>query len=408
MADPPPIWATRFDKPFRTISVSCDPQDSSFHRSVPVPGNESDKYMEKFIRGESTPWNPLKANTGRNHGLFGASHLGGLEDSGYGGSGSWNPNGLGDDYTSLDGFLGSALDLETPSLVSPDGPSNLSIGHVGPVKYSEPLFCDICKTNVKTKAELKKHQQRHSKPYRCSYSGCTRTQGGFSTHNDLDRHIRSVHMTPQRQFKCDLGTCKQKEKFWPREDYFRQHLRRVHHLVDFKTIDVDRFIVKHSPSEPLVETPGWGGPPVLAPIAPESGGAAAESEETLPVRETNKGLDTYTDSGYGSHGAKTVASASTHCQTRTVRGSAVNQVDSDAQTVYSDTASLQDPRIDEYVIAFADELSNALPPDFSREELEAISDTLPDILEAFAGRIGYQASGKLERQLKHLVHRYRR
>ena len=117
-------------------------------------------------------------------------------------------------------------------------------------------------------------------------------------------------------------------------------------------------------------------------------------------------FETHTDSGYGSHGAKTIACSSGQPYAEN-RGEAVHEENSDTQTIYSDTPSLQDPRIDDYVAAFADELSNGLPPDFSREDLECIADALPEILEAFASRIGYQALGKLERQLKHLVHRYR-
>ncbi|KAH6838544.1 hypothetical protein B0I37DRAFT_419478 [Chaetomium sp. MPI-CAGE-AT-0009] len=120
-------------------------------------------------------------------------------------------------------------------------------------------------------------------------------------------------------------------------------------------------------------------------------------------------FETHTDSGYGTHGTKTIACSSA-CSGHPHGESAeavLHEDNNDTATIYSDTTSLQDPRIDDYVTAFADELANALPADFSREELEGIEDTLPDILEAFAGRIGYQAPGKLERQLKHLVHRYR-
>jgi len=115
---------------------------------------------------------------------------------------------------------------------------------------------------------------------------------------------------------------------------------------------------------------------------------------------------TYTDSGYGTHGAKTIAcSAGQACGGK--EGEASRRDDSDRQTIYSDTASLQGPRIHDYVAAFADELAKALPSDFSREELQDMSGALPDILKAFASRIGYEGSGMLERLLRHLVHRYR-
>lgn len=79
---------------------------------------------------------------------------------------------------------------------------------------------------------------------------------------------------------------------------------------------------------------------------------------------------------------------------------------SDAKTVYSDTASLQDLRIDDYIVVFANEICESLPVDFCREDLEGMSASALTILEGFASRMGYEG-GKIERQIKYIAHRYR-
>ncbi|TVY83104.1 hypothetical protein LSUE1_G002827 [Lachnellula suecica] len=52
------------------------------------------------------------------------------------------------------------------------------------------LMCPTCQKPVKTQSELKKHDLRHTKPFKCPVRGCLRTEG-FSTTNDLDRHTRN-------------------------------------------------------------------------------------------------------------------------------------------------------------------------------------------------------------------------
>ena len=91
----------------------------------------------------------------------------------------------------------------------------------------------------------RKHRQRHTKPHQCQVVGCSRTEG-FSTSNDLERHIRSVH--PQEQtggnrYRCSLQACKHKEKIWPRADNFRAHIKRVHQQ-NIAEEDLERFVVR--------------------------------------------------------------------------------------------------------------------------------------------------------------------
>jgi hypothetical protein len=78
----------------------------------------------------------------------------------------------------------------------------------------------------------RKHDLRHRKPFVCKVEGCTRVDG-FSTTNDLDRHIKSKHPSAgpsghTKRYRCHVQGCKSKEKSWPRLDNFRSHLKRVH------------------------------------------------------------------------------------------------------------------------------------------------------------------------------------
>ncbi|PQE33012.1 C2H2 type zinc finger domain protein [Rutstroemia sp. NJR-2017a WRK4] len=98
------------------------------------------------------------------------------------------------------------------------------------------LVCPGCNKTVKTKSELKKHQLRHTKPFTCTIAGCSR-EGGFSTPNDLERHVKSKHPSatlsraePTKKYRCNVSGCKSKDKAWPRLDNFRSHLKRVHDI----------------------------------------------------------------------------------------------------------------------------------------------------------------------------------
>ncbi|TVY41620.1 hypothetical protein LOCC1_G005945 [Lachnellula occidentalis] len=95
------------------------------------------------------------------------------------------------------------------------------------------LVCPECHKLVKTQSELKKHDLRHKKPFKCTVQGCPRSEG-FSTTNDLDRHTKSKHpaalpeSVPTKMYRCHVTGCRSKEKTWPRLDNFRSHLKRVH------------------------------------------------------------------------------------------------------------------------------------------------------------------------------------
>ncbi|KAL2196451.1 hypothetical protein P885DRAFT_37600 [Corynascus similis CBS 632.67] len=108
------------------------------------------------------------------------------------------------------------------------------------------MVCPGCNVSVKTNSELKKHEARHSRPYRCTVPGCRKADNGFATKNDLDRHTKSVHKLhngDETVYRCNVGQCKDKPKDWPRLDNFRQHLKRKHGI---EGVDLEPFTFRIS------------------------------------------------------------------------------------------------------------------------------------------------------------------
>lgn len=80
------------------------------------------------------------------------------------------------------------------------------------------------------KGVSRKHELRHTKPFKCLQPHCPKPDG-FSTKNDLDRHLKSVHKfapinIADKRYKC--MACTGKDKIWPRLDNFRAHCIRIH------------------------------------------------------------------------------------------------------------------------------------------------------------------------------------
>jgi len=146
---------------------------------------------------------------------------------------------------------------------------------------------------------------------------------------------------------------------------------------------------------------------------------------SYPVISLSPWVDAFTDSGYGSNGlAKAVPSCLETIEEDVQKRPLENEPQNEpsllqhginthtktrqyAETVYSDTESLQNPKFHEYAVAFADELSNSLPAEFSRNDIQNISTQLPSILRSFASRIAYETPVYIGNPVKHLVDRYR-
>ncbi|OTA96365.1 hypothetical protein M434DRAFT_116536 [Hypoxylon sp. CO27-5] len=137
---------------------------------------------------------------------------------------------------------------ETPWSQSQQPPPSPSSAFDRQVNFEGSRACEICNKLLKTKSEFKKHKQRHEKPFKCSVKNCTR-RDGFSTPNDLARHIRSLHPDENangNRYRCPIGACNNKDKIWPRADNFRAHMKRVHQKDLTTDDDLDQY--KFSPA----------------------------------------------------------------------------------------------------------------------------------------------------------------
>ncbi|KAI1344765.1 hypothetical protein F5Y15DRAFT_4285 [Xylariaceae sp. FL0016] len=131
------------------------------------------------------------------------------------------------------------------------------------IQLEPPLVCETCAKSLRTKSELRKHQQRHTKPFKCDVLDCPRLGEGFSTTNDLERHKRSVHPAAEalgNRYRCTIGSCKTKDKRWPRADNFKAHLKRVHHKDNLSENDLEQFIYRdgNSDSAKEISSSGFG------------------------------------------------------------------------------------------------------------------------------------------------------
>ncbi|KPI45779.1 uncharacterized protein AB675_268 [Cyphellophora attinorum] len=111
-------------------------------------------------------------------------------------------------------------------------PEPISYNNPPGVRYGkDSLVCDQCGVGFRKHSDLKKHNARHARQYRCIEVNCPRTSIGFATINDLYRHEKSVHgkhVGKSRMYKCFAPGCAKASKLWPRLDNFKQHLIRMH------------------------------------------------------------------------------------------------------------------------------------------------------------------------------------
>ncbi|KAI1822052.1 hypothetical protein F4861DRAFT_423210 [Xylaria intraflava] len=205
------------------------------------------------------PWHPLNSTSGAQGGsgqamisnihggqLMGPSIINPQSDSGYGSHTNHPSAAYGSVCDDTQSTMGRSM-ADTQFTLTDATPRHASApwnNHIS--AESNPLQCGECSRVMKTKSELKKHDQRHKKPFKCDIEGCTR-QDGFSTVNDLDRHKRSVHpgsQAPGNRYVCSLGACKTKDKRWPRADNFRAHLKRVHKLQSVTDEELEKYVYK--------------------------------------------------------------------------------------------------------------------------------------------------------------------
>jgi hypothetical protein len=140
-------------------------------------------------------------------------------------------------------------------------------------------------------------------------------------------------------------------------------------------------------------------------------------ESFTDAKHTQKD-EIFTDSGYGSTQARTLKAYSNiqTGQLASIQEFAQDNlevewpieivIEDDQDTQFSDTSSLRNPKIEEYVTHLADELYNAFPSGFNETDLARISDALPSLLKEFALRLGDDGTSTIYGQLKYLIYRY--
>ncbi|KAI1112138.1 hypothetical protein F5Y14DRAFT_442755 [Nemania sp. NC0429] len=234
------------------------------------PEMMSVKYPLSRWVGDIGPWHP-RGLTSHTEDISGQSMLSGIRDGQFmtplpsnvvpseimpqsdSGYGSYNNHHSIADGSVCDDNYGA--DIDTQSIIG--GPIDATsknamvlggswASSISPIRI-ETMKCDGCGKVVKTKSELKKHDQRHKKPFKCDIEDCSRRIEGFSTPNDLDRHKRSVHpesQTSGNRYICQIGPCRNKHKIWPRADNFKAHLKRVHNTTNITDEDLEGYVYK--------------------------------------------------------------------------------------------------------------------------------------------------------------------
>ncbi|KAG4432689.1 hypothetical protein IFR05_011838 [Cadophora sp. M221] len=90
-----------------------------------------------------------------------------------------------------------------------------------PKKCKEPG----CGKEFKRAFHLAKHEEKHSRPWKCPFEGCRYHKLGWETKNDLNRHHNERHNAGQTFFECHFKPCPYQSK---RESNCKQHMERAH------------------------------------------------------------------------------------------------------------------------------------------------------------------------------------
>ncbi|KAF2718150.1 hypothetical protein K431DRAFT_306277 [Polychaeton citri CBS 116435] len=160
-----------------------------------------------------------------------------------------NPDELMQDWPSSQGRQPNAQARPIPRRPGSVKTCPPSRGQRRPRGRSDAAFCSECGRKSKNPSDGRKHALTHCRPFTCPVVGCKRELDGFSTRNDLERHKKSVHNIkplvgskwgyicsscnpPDKQ--QDAGDTPQ--KWWPRLDNFKAHIRRKHEDQDIGAI----------------------------------------------------------------------------------------------------------------------------------------------------------------------------
>ncbi|KUJ15384.1 uncharacterized protein LY89DRAFT_735500 [Mollisia scopiformis] len=260
--------------------------------------------------------------------------------------------------------------------------------------HADPVYCmePGCtgRDNIARSDKKKKHNIEYHGEILCGVYGCPRSRHikevyfGFSTNADLVAHQRSKHADMNLAYGMNTA-------------YIGQDSDGDNHF--------------------------HGSPPFQFP-APFSQQMPSDIDQrpTFISGQNSHGFENFTDSGIGSTLALTVKalsdkqvsylaalqeSSKEDSEAKPLKAPAAED-HSDTQTLLSDTSSLRDPKLGEYVTELADAICRAFPPSFNETDLARISAGLPVLLKEFAVRLGDDGSSHVYGQLKHLVYRYHR
>lgn len=88
---------------------------------------------------------------------------------------------------------------------------------------------------------------KHTKPFRCCILNCKRQLQGFTSANDRDRHMNSVHKISSGGtlgavgYDCGYDHCRDNGKIFWRLDNFRNHLKKKHGTKE----ELDEFLKRY-------------------------------------------------------------------------------------------------------------------------------------------------------------------
>ncbi|OAG34669.1 hypothetical protein AYO21_11181 [Fonsecaea monophora] len=86
--------------------------------------------------------------------------------------------------------------------------------------------CEYCEERFPRAHAWKKHMDKHERPYKCTFEGCT-NRDGFSSPCALMRHHEHLHLRKVQWF-CIFEDCERHERGFHRSDHAWRHEERVH------------------------------------------------------------------------------------------------------------------------------------------------------------------------------------
>lgn len=96
---------------------------------------------------------------------------------------------------------------------------------------SLPYKCQNCQESFGRKCDLNKHIKTHTRPYKCTHSGCVYKTKGFPTQSEHDRHM-ATHLgqtAGSHSGYCPFSWCLMSRRP-QRSDNLARHMRTKHRL----------------------------------------------------------------------------------------------------------------------------------------------------------------------------------